>query len=213
MKIFLIVIGVLALLLACGIIWMGMPKGPSLEEVAHLRSPRIVEMGPQKVLLVRAKGNPNEVGPEAFGLLMRTYFSLQGVPKRGPDFKSPRARWPVDAEIPQEEWEGLYAMPVPESVTEIPERSTEGGLSMELVTWEYGEVAEILHVGRYDEEPPTVEALMEFIADQGYVVSGQHEEDYLKGPGFLFAGKPDNYLTIIRYPVTKVESSGGQEVG
>jgi hypothetical protein len=213
MKIFLIVIGVLAVLLACGIIWMGMPRGPSLEEVAHLRSPRIVEMGPQKVLLVRAKGSPNEVGPEAFGLLMRTYFSLQGVPKRGPDFKPPRARWPVDVETPQEEWEGLYGMPIPESITAIEENTSKSGLSVELATWDYGEVAEILHVGRYDEEPPTIEALMEFIADQGYVVTGLHEEDYLKGPGFLFAGNPDNYLTIIRYPVRKVESTGGEGVG
>ena len=43
----------------------------------------------------------------------------------------------------------------------------------------------------------------------GYEVSGLHEEDYLKGPGFLFAGNPDEYLTLIRYPVSKVVGEDG----
>ena len=62
-----------------------------------------------------------------------------------------------------DEWTGLYAMPVPESVTELPEEASAGDLSMELATWEYGEVAQILHVGRWDQEEPTVERLKEFI--------------------------------------------------
>jgi hypothetical protein len=203
-KIALIVLVVLALVMVGLVVWMGLPRGPSLEKVAHLKTPQILEMGPQKVLLVRAKGNPNEVGTKAFGLLMKTYFGLKGVPKGGPDFKPPRARWPVAANIPMEEWEGLYAMPVPESVTAIGSAGGAAGLSVELAIWEYGEVAQILHVGRYDAEPPAVESLHGFIRSQGYVIDGPHEEEYLKGPGFLLAGNPDKYLTIIRYPVKKM---------
>jgi len=203
MKIALIVVAILVILLAGLVVWMGMPRGPSLEEVAHLREPLIVEMGPQRVLQVRAKGNPNEVGKQAFGLLMKTYFGLKGVPKGGPSFKPPRARWPVQAGIPMEEWEGLYAMPVPETLTEIGVGSAAGGLSVELATWEYGEVAQILHVGRYNAEIPTVEILQGFIRSQGYEIEGLHEEEYLKGPGFLFPGNPDKYLTVIRYRVKK----------
>lgn len=212
MKILLAVALVVILLLAGGVIWIGMPHGPSLEEVAHLKNPRIVEMGPQKVLLVRAKGNPNVVGKSAFGLLMRTYFSLKGVPKAGPSLKPPRARWPVESDIPMEDWEGFYALPVPENVSEIPPAESKDGLWVELAIWDYGEVAEILHVGRYDAEPPTVEALKEYIRTQGYEIDGLHEEDYLKGPGFLFAGNPDNYLTMIRYPVRKIASFEGEEI-
>ncbi len=203
MKIALIVVVILVILLAGLVVWMGMPRGPSLEEVAHLREPQIVEMGPQRVLQVRAKGNPNEVGKQAFGLIMKTYFGLKGVPKGGPDFKPPRARWPVQAGIPMEEWEGLYAMPVPETVTEIGRGSAAGELSVELATWEYGEVAQILHAGRYDAEVPTVEILQGYIRSQGYEIDGLHEEEYLKGPGFLFPGNPDKYLTVIRYRVKK----------
>ena len=204
MKILLIVLVILALLLIGGVIWMGMPKGPSLRDVAHLRTPQILEMGPQKVLLVRATGNPNVVGKDAFGLLMKSYFRMKGVPKGGPSFKPPRARWPVHADIPMEEWEGLYAMPVPEGINEIPESGSKEGLTLELATWEYGEVAQILHVGRYDAEPTTVETLLGFLRSQGYEISGLHEEEYLRGPGLFFAGNPDSYLTVIRYPVEKI---------
>jgi hypothetical protein len=198
-----IAVVLVAVILVGILIWTGLPKGPSLDEIAHLKTPQILTMGPQKVLLVRAKGNPNVVGKRAFGALMKSYFSLKGVPKGGPSFKPPRARWPVEEGIPMEEWEGLYAMPVPESVTEIKGRGPLGGLTVELATWDYGEVAQILHVGPYDAEVPTVDTLKAFIRSQGYEVSGLHEEEYLKGPGWLFAGNPNDYLTLVRYPVRR----------
>lgn len=203
MEIALVVVLVLVLLVIAGVLWIGMPKGPGLSDVAHLQTPEILEMDPQKVLLVQAQGNPNVVGKTAFGLLMKTYFGLKGVPKGGPAFKPPRARWPVDSGAPMEEWVGLYAMPVPETVMEIPEGANARGLTVELTTWDYGEVAQILHVGGWDQEPPTVEKLRAHVLSQGYEFSGQHEEEYLKGPGLLFAGNPDKYLTLIRYPVRK----------
>ena len=151
MKILLIVFVFLVIIVGAAVVWIGMPKGPSLEEVAHFKEPQILRKDPQKVLLVRAQGNPNAVGKDAFGLLMKTYFDLKGVPKGGPSFKPPRARWPVEADIPKEEWLGLYALPVPESVTEIGTAGSAGGLEVELTTWEYGEVGQILHIGRYDD--------------------------------------------------------------
>ena len=144
------------------------------------------------------------MGKKAVGLLMKTYCRLKGVPKGGATFQAPRGRWPVGEGTPKEEWRGLYAMPVPENVSEVSEGATDGDLSVELATWEYGEVAQILHVGRYDAEEPTVEKLMGFLRTQGYAVDGPHEEEYLKGPGMLFAGNPDHYLTIIRYPVRRM---------
>ena len=208
MNLVLIAVVVAAMVLVGIIVSMGGPRGPSLKEVDHLRTPRILEMDPQKVLQVRAKGNPNTVGKNAFGLLMKTYFGLKGVPKGGPSLKPPRARWPVGEDIPMEEWVGLYAMPVPESVSGIGEVKSKGELQVELVTWEYGEVAQLLHVGRYDEEISDTETLRGFIRTQGYEITGLHEEEYLRGPGFLFAGNPDHYLTLIRYPVRKVGTGG-----
>ena len=68
-----------------------------------------------------------------------------------------------------------------------------------MTTWEYGQVAEILHVGPYSEEEPTIRKLLDFIKNSGYATTGEHEEEYLKGPGTFSMGNPAKYLTIVRY--------------
>jgi effector-binding domain-containing protein len=207
MRILLISVALILAVLVAGVVWIGGPQGPSLEDVVHLQTPQILEMDSQRVLVVVAEGNPNVEGPEAFGLLMKTYFSLDGVPKWGAELKPPRARWPSDPDTPLDEWVGYYAMPVPNDVSIDVSNRTEDGLSVELATWEYGEVAQILHVGRYDQEAADIARLKAFIRGKGYEINGLHEEEYLKGPGFLFRGDPDEYLTLLRYPVKKVEQS------
>ena len=204
MKIALLALAAVVVLVAL-VVWIGSPKGPRLEQVAHLREPRLLTLPPQKVLLVTAMGDPNAVGKEAFGTLMKTYFKLKGVPRGGPSFKAPRARWPIGTDVPVEQWTGLYAMPVPESVTKLPATAGTARLEVKLTTWDYGQVAEILHVGPWSSEAPTIERLKSFIDRQGYEIAGDHEEEYLRGPGMLLAGNPDSYLTLIRYPVRPKE--------
>jgi hypothetical protein len=186
--------------------WYGSPHGPSLADVAELRTPRIVSRPPQKVLQVTVSGNPDVIGREAFGTLLSTYMKLEGVARGGPDLPAPRARWPLGADTPVADWIGRYAMTVPDTVVALPgggSRSTRDGAVIELTTWDYGDVAEILHVGPYDAEAPTIDALEAFIAASGYRIVGDHEEEYLRGPGMLFAGDPSTYLTVIRYRVAR----------
>lgn len=203
MKLFIVLAAVVVVLLVCAIVWIGSPKGPPLAQVAHLKTPRIVSMAPQKVLLVTARGDPNTAGKKAFGLLMGAYFKLKGVPRGGPAFKPPRARWALGADIPPDQWIGRYAMPVPENITEIPPGISRDGLTVELAVWEYGDVAEVLHVGPYAKETPTIRELKAFIDRKGCEIAGEHEEEYLRGPGMIFAGNPETYLTMIRYPIRR----------
>jgi hypothetical protein len=149
-------------------------------------------MPDQKVLVVEAKGDPNVAGQSAFGLLFKTFFSLPGA-----QMAAPRARWLGAGDKPKDQWVGLYALPLPATVTELPAGTT--GVRIE--TWEYGEVAEILHVGPYDQETPAIERLHAFIKEKGYRLAGPHEEEYLKGPGM--GASPADYLTIIRLRVRK----------
>lgn len=193
-----VIIVVIIVLGVAGFFFM-MPN-PDLSQFEPLKEPQISTKPDMTVLVVEARGNPNDVGGKAFGLLFKTYFKIKDAPK-GPKQEAPRARWPISADTPQSEWVGLYAMPVPDSVTELPEYEAEPGLTMELTTWEYGEVAEILHIGPYDKEEPTIEKLHAFIEDQGYEIIGLHEEEYLKGPGMFFKGNQEKYYTIIRYRV------------
>ena len=202
MAIVLSLVALVLVVLIGVIVWIGSPRGPRFQDVAHLREPHLARLDPQRVLLVTARGDPNTVGRKAFGQLMRTYFALKGVPKGGPSFKAPRARWP-SAEGPTSEWTGLYAMPVPDTVTALPPTRGEDGLGITLATWDYGEVAELLHVGPYSEERPTIDRLKAFITERGYEIVGPHEEEYLRGPGMIFAGDPGSYLTLIRYSVRR----------
>ena len=68
---------------------------------------------------------------------------------------------------------------------------------MKLDTWEYGTVAQILHLGPYDREQESVERLKRFIESNGYEVAGPHEEEYLS--------RPDARVmkTVVRYRIKK----------
>ncbi len=164
-----------------------------LDQYEKLKNPQIRKMpDKQKMLVVEKKGDPNVTAGEAFSLLYSAFFKLSGV-KMAP----PRARWLNTLTDPREEWVGLYALPLPESVDSLPA----GAEGAKIDYWEYGEVAEILHVGAYSEETPTIEKLHAFIAAQGYEMAGPHEEEYLRGP----ESGPDSskYMTIIRYRVKR----------
>ncbi|MDA8101295.1 MAG: hypothetical protein M0042_16870 [Nitrospiraceae bacterium] len=195
-----IVIGVvIAVVLAAVAAYFFMPKGPDVAAYEFLKDPRIAKMPDQKMLVVTAKGDPNAVGGKAFKLLFSTYFKIPGVPKNA---IAPRARWVGDMNV-KSSWTGYYALPVPETTTQLPAIDAEPGYTVELATWAYGDVAEILHKGPYSEERPTIERLHSYVAQQGYKVIGEHEEEYIKGPGMFSAGDPKGYYTIIRLRVAK----------
>ena len=164
-----------------------------LSQYEKLKNPQIRKMPEkQKMLVVEKIGDPNATAGNAFSLLYSTFFKLPGV-KMAP----PRARWLNTLTDPRNEWVGLYALPLPDSVDSLPS----GVEGVKIDHWDYGEVAEILHVGAYSEETPTIEKLLAFIADQGYEIAGPHEEEYIRGP----ESGPDssNYMTIIRYQIRK----------
>lgn len=196
------------LLIAVGLVFLGggiaayfyFSAQPDFSEYDNLRDPQISTIEDQKMIEIELAGDPNEVGGEAFGQLFKTYYAVR---EGGGTPDAPRARWPISEDTPKDEWVGRYGMPVPESVESVPDAEA-GDLEIKLVTWEYGEVAEILHEGSYADEPPTIERLEIFIEEGGYEIVGEHEEEYLKGPGMFFAGNPDKYLTIIRYRIKPV---------
>ena len=136
--------------------------------------------------------------------MFQLYYRMQETPKGAPQ-SFPRARWPEDLSIPKTEWTGLYALPIPESVAKVPEHQPPAGFKASLATWEYGEVAEILHLGPYSREEPTMERLKELVRRRGYVVVGGHEEEYIIGPTQNGKGDPEKYVTIIRYRVRKAD--------
>lgn len=166
----------------------------------QLAEPRIVERADERVLEVRAVGDPNEIGSAAFGLLFQLYFSSGAATGFAPPVA--RARWQEGLdEIPRSEWIGRYALVIPEAVESLPEHTPPDGVTASITTWEYGTIAEILHIGRYDQERPTIERLKTFVAAEGYETIGGHEEEYVVGPTMAGPGNPDEYRTVLRYRV------------
>jgi hypothetical protein len=196
---FVLLLG-LVVALVVGWLFLTFMRGPDLSMYEYLKNPRITTIEDQKMLVVEVVGDPNVVGERAFSKLFEIYYRLKDVPK-GPKQPAPRARWAQSIETPREEWIGRYALPVPDMVETLPDYEPEAGLQVQLQVWEYGEAAEILHIGPYSEEELTIEKLKKFIEDQGYEIIGDHEEEYLRGPGMFFTVDPEEYYTIIRYQV------------
>ena len=179
-----------------------MSRGNDVSQYQHLINPAISELPDQNMLVVEAAGEPGDAASKAFKLLYQVYYKLEGVAKNS-RWAAPRSRWSFDEDAPQEQMAGLFGLPIPDAVTELPEFKNPDNLNINISKWEYGTIAEILHTGPYDQEVPTVKRLHDFIEEQGYTVVGAHEEEYLKGPGMLGAGNAEKYMTIIRYRVEK----------
>jgi len=163
------------------------------------KEPQILEMPPQKMAVVYGKGTPDKVFSELMPALYGSVYTLKfDLKKKGlPTFKVSglRARYPDAHLLPMEQWTHIIGLPIPEDTTSLPQKVP--GVEVKLETWKYGTVAQILHLGAYDQEGPTVERLHKFIKDNGYEIAGVHEEEYLTTPD---AKVPK---TIIRYVVRK----------
>jgi len=161
--------------------------------------PVILEMPSQKMAVVQGKGSPDKVFARIFPALYGSVYTLKfDLKKKGLEsFKvsCPRARFPNAHLYPKGEWVITAGIPVPDNTTSLPQK--EPGTEVKIEAWEYGTVAQILHLGPYDQETETIERLHQFITANGYEIAGSHEEEY--------QSKPDakTIKTLIRYQVKK----------
>lgn len=162
--------------------------------------PVISEMPSQKMAVVREKGSPDKVFPRVFPALYGSVYTLKfDLKKKGLEsFKvsCPRSRYP-DAPLKQkDEWLIITGIPVPQNTTSLPQKVKE--IEVKLETWDYGTVAQILHLGAYDQETESIERLHKFIQESGYEIIGPHEEEY--------QSRPDAKVikTLIRYQIKKI---------
>ncbi len=209
--IILIVVGALALIGVAAYFLFG-KKSVDLSPYLPLKEPRIAAMADERVLEVPFSGPADTVIAKAYAELFKAYYSTKGAPK-GPGIRPPKARYTnfgdvalsaaaAESDFHAFEWKGSVAIPIPAEAAAGPRGPGPDGMAARDATWAYGEVAEILHLGSYETEAPTIDRLVKFIESSGYRVVGDHEEEYLVGPGY---GKvdPKDYATIIRYRVER----------
>jgi len=149
--------------------------------------------------VVHGKGTPDKVFPELMPALYGSVYTLKfDLKKKGlPTFKVSGlcTHYPDAHLVSMNKWTHIIGLPIPEETTSLPQKVA--SIEVKIETWEYGTVAQVLHLGPYDQEGPTVERLHKFVDDSGYEIAGLHEEEYLTSPD---AKVPK---TIIRYPVKK----------
>jgi hypothetical protein len=166
---------------------------------ADAGKPVLTVMKNQRMLVVTLAGDPAEVGDKAMRILYGSYFrNATEAEKNAP--LSPRVRWVLSSpDAPKAGWIGKYALPVS---PEFPEPRSGAAYTEE---WRYGLVAQMLHVGAYENESGTIAALNDFIARNGFTVSGDFEEEYLLGRGTFHEGAPESYRTLLRFPVDDIQ--------
>lgn len=149
-------------------------------------TPQISKIGDRKIITVTSVGDPNKVmEPYMKALYGAAYYAKMKVYKpKGVKMELGKlcAFWP-DAHLkPKSEWTGIWGVEVPDYVSEKDIVQKDPKIPVKVEVWKGGECAEILHLGSYAEEGPTIQKLHDFIASEGYKIAGDHEEEYLTKP-------------------------------
>ena len=186
------------------------------------KKPNIVDVPEGKFLTITGRGEP---GGEAYQAALNALYSVAytvkfGSKKEGRDFTvmpleglwwwdTPATR--LSEAPPREEWNWKSMIRQPDFVTDEmveaakEEAKAKKGLTevdnIVLEVFEGGLSAQIMHIGPYSEEGPTVERLHAFIAGNGYRMRGIHHEIYLSDPR---RSAPERWRTIIRQPIEKL---------
>lgn len=90
-----------------------------------------------------------------------------------------------------------------EAVAQLKKKD-KGGPALDQLRFERfheGLAVQIMHVGPYAEEPPTIEKMHAFARENGYRLRGKHHEIYLGDPRRT---RPDRLKTVLRHPVEKI---------
>lgn len=201
-----------------------MPKIDLKQELKHLYNPSaravaVVDVPPMNFLLIDGTGNPN-TSPE-YAAAVEALYALAYTLK----FKIKKGKTGIDyAVMPleglwwvddmsqfsvknKEAWQWTMLIMQPEYVTSdlLADCLAEVGKKKELPaltkirfeSYHEGQAAQIMHIGPYAAEEPTINTLHTFIHEHGYELSGKHHEIYLKDPR---KSAPEKLQTVIRQP-------------
>ena len=173
--------------------------------------------------MIDGRGDPNtsEEYQDALQALYGVAYTLKFTLKKAEperDFKvAPlEGLWWADEEAPtmaelqrdRDAWNWTMMIAVPDAVTAAEvtaaaeaaakRRELPAAPRIRLERFAEGLAAQIMHVGPYADEAPTIERLHAFAAEQGYELRGRHHEIYLGDPRRT---APERLKTVLRHPV------------
>ncbi len=191
--------------------------------------PGLVTVPKMNFLAVRGSGDPNAEGgtyKESIGLLYGIAFTIK-MSKKGDhqiegyfDYVVPPLEgfWWQDGitgidYTHKENFQWISVIRLPDfvsekefawAVEEAEKKKKTDFSKVEFLTYDEGLCVQCMHIGPYDEEPATVEAMHRFMEEQGYVldITDQrfHHEIYLSDVRKV---APERCRTVVRHPVRK----------
>lgn len=188
---------------------------------ASASKPAIVDVPALKTLMVDGKGDPNSPAfEEAVGSLYSVAYMLKFAFKKDKAIDYPvmalEGLWSADdpaafMSAKRDEWKWTIFIVLPDVVTKEDVAEAVAAAKkkakfprfpeVRFEKFAEGKAAQVMHVGPYSAEGPTIERLHKFIADQGYRLRGRHHEIYFGDPR---RSAPEKLKTIIRHPVERV---------
>jgi hypothetical protein len=184
------------------------------------REPSLVEVPELVFLMVDGRGDPNTAAEyrDAVEALYAVAYAAKFAVKREPDgidfgvmpleglwWVPDMSRFTIED---KSDWSWTAMIMQPEPVTaEIIEAARRKAAAkkslpalelLRLERFREGLVAQVMHLGPYAAEGPTIARLHAFIAEQGYMPAGKHHEIYLSDPT---RSAPEKLTTLIRQPV------------
>lgn len=161
-------------------------------------TPQVTKLPKRTVLTVTTVGDPNKVTQGAmqalYGTAYATKFKVYKPQRKVMTMNPPSAFWPDAVKMPKSKWTAHWMLDVPSFVKQKDLLQKNPAMPVKVKTLPATVVAEILHIGEYAAEGPTIKTLHAFIKEQKLKIAGPHEEVYLTRPG-------PKAKTIIRYPV------------
>ncbi|HEX3073907.1 MAG TPA: MerR family transcriptional regulator [Ignavibacteriales bacterium] len=141
--------------------------------------PEIEQIEDMLIAGIKMTGKYSDVG-KAFGKLGKTLkMNIAG--------KAMNLYYDREYKEEDANYEACFPVSKPVSEGEIESRILKGGKAVT-----------IIHKGPYENLGLSYQKLFEFIAKNNYEVIVPTREVYIKGPGMIFRGNPENYITEIQ---------------
>jgi hypothetical protein len=203
-----------------------MTKVDLKKDLKHLYQPRQdnpvqVDIPTMNYLMIDGAGDPNtaQAYKDAIEALFPLSYTLKFMVKKGPQaidygvMPLEGLWWADDMSTfnvkDKSNWKWTLMMMQPKYVdkaivktamAEVEKKKNPSGLSnIRFEAFSEGKAAQIMHIGPFSEEGPTVEKLHRFIEQSGHTLSGKHHEIYLSD---IRKADPKKWKTIIRQPMS-----------
>jgi len=189
---------------------------PSSKEVTFINVPKM------NFLMINGQGDPNtskdyrQAIEALYGVSFTIKFTLKFA-KRGPEYTVPPFEtlwWIPDGKPFTAEnkstwlWQAMIRQPdhvkkadVMDAIKKASEKKPNpASAKIRFESLEEGPCVQIMHIGPYGEEGPTIAKMDAYIKENGYEFRGEHHEIYLGDPRRT---APEKLKTVLRHPVKK----------